>query len=87
MVGPQEIVKKALRSSPLPEIGPAACPLRWIRPLVARSCAVAAFAANVGIELVGEGVEREEEMRTLINLWVRYGQGLFIGRPESLNAD
>lgn len=25
MVGPQEIVTEALRSSPLPEIGPAAC--------------------------------------------------------------
>lgn len=32
-------------------------------------------------------MEREEEMRTFINLGVRYGQGLFIGRPESLNAD
>jgi EAL domain-containing protein (putative c-di-GMP-specific phosphodiesterase class I) len=48
--------------------------------------AVAAFAENVGIELVGEGVERNEEMRTLIDLGVRYGQGFFIGLPESLDA-
>ncbi len=49
--------------------------------------AVAAFATNVGIELVGEGVERGEELRTLLDLGVRYGQGFFIGRPRSLEAD
>jgi EAL domain-containing protein (putative c-di-GMP-specific phosphodiesterase class I) len=49
--------------------------------------AVAAFAANVGVELVGEGIERTEEMRVLADLGVRYGQGFYIGRAESLGVD
>jgi len=48
--------------------------------------AVAAFASNVGIELLGEGIERGEEIRALVDLGVRYGQGFFIGRAEPLDA-
>jgi len=47
--------------------------------------AVAAFAANVGTELVGEGIERPEEKAVLVDLGVRYGQGFFIGRPKPLD--
>jgi EAL domain-containing protein (putative c-di-GMP-specific phosphodiesterase class I) len=49
--------------------------------------AVTAFAANVGTEIVGEGIERAEEMRALIDLGVRYGQGFLIGRAEPLEAE
>lgn len=46
--------------------------------------AIASFATTVGAEIVGEGVERREEISTLIDLGVRFGQGFFIGRPASL---
>jgi EAL domain-containing protein (putative c-di-GMP-specific phosphodiesterase class I) len=49
--------------------------------------AVAVFAANVGTELVGEGIERAEELKVLVDLGVRYGQGFYIGKAESLEAD
>ena len=49
--------------------------------------AVAAFAANVGTELVGEGIERAEELKVLVDLGVRYGQGFYIGKAEPLEAD
>jgi EAL domain-containing protein (putative c-di-GMP-specific phosphodiesterase class I) len=45
------------------------------------------FAANVGIELLGEGIERHEELETLRSLGVRYGQGFLLGRPMSLSVE
>jgi len=48
--------------------------------------AVVAFAANVGIELLGEGIERKEELQTLPNLGVHCGQGFYLRRPTSLNV-
>lgn len=35
------------------------------------------------ISLIAEGIESEEEMETLINLGVQYGQGFFIQSPDS----
>ncbi len=46
--------------------------------------AVVAFAEEVGIELVGEGIEREDEYRAIVDLGVHYAQGFFIGKPEPL---
>jgi len=39
------------------------------------------FARLAGVNVIGEGVERTEEMLTLINLGVRYVQGYLTGRP------
>ena len=35
------------------------------------------------ITLIAEGIEKEEELETLVNLGVQYGQGYFIQYPES----
>lgn len=39
------------------------------------------FADQTGAELIAEGVEREEERATLLDLRVDYGQGYLLGRP------
>jgi GGDEF domain-containing protein len=39
------------------------------------------FARLAGVNVIGEGVERREEMTTLVNLGVRYQQGYLLGRP------
>ncbi len=39
------------------------------------------FADQTGAELIAEGVEREEERATLVDLQVDYGQGYLLGRP------
>ncbi len=36
---------------------------------------------SLGTELVAEGIETEEDMKTLISLGIKYGQGYFLGRP------
>lgn len=39
--------------------------------------------ANVcGIHLIAEGIEKEEELKTLIELGIHYGQGYLLGRPD-----
>lgn len=40
------------------------------------------FARTAGCRLVAEGIETEEEARTLTELGVEYGQGYLFGRPE-----
>lgn len=42
---------------------------------------LAAFAEEVGIEVVAEGIETEAELETLRALGVRNGQGFLLGRP------
>ncbi len=44
--------------------------------------AFSAFASAVEIRLVAEGIEREEELKTVLRLGVQYGQGYFLGMPE-----
>jgi EAL domain len=39
------------------------------------------FAAEVGCQLIGEGIETEAERRTLRLLGVPLGQGYLLGRP------
>jgi len=45
------------------------------------------FCENSGIRLIAEGIETEEELRTLIQLKVTYGQGYFLGRPNEEMLD
>jgi EAL domain-containing protein (putative c-di-GMP-specific phosphodiesterase class I) len=40
------------------------------------------FARRVGAGVCTEGIETLEELRTLINLGVTYGQGYLLGRPS-----
>ncbi|MDR2581407.1 MAG: GGDEF domain-containing protein [Fibromonadaceae bacterium] len=45
------------------------------------------FCKNVGIKMVAEGIETEEELQTLIKLDVEYGQGYFLGVPRKSFAN
>ncbi|MDR0746395.1 MAG: GGDEF domain-containing protein [Helicobacteraceae bacterium] len=40
------------------------------------------FCRNTKINLIAEGIETEEELRTLIKIGVNYGQGFFLGIPK-----
>ncbi len=39
------------------------------------------FARLSGVNIIAEGIEREEELSALIGLGVSYGQGYFLGKP------
>lgn len=43
--------------------------------------ALASFGRDCGIRLVAEGIETKEELSTVIELGVDYGQGYFLARP------
>jgi EAL domain-containing protein (putative c-di-GMP-specific phosphodiesterase class I)/DNA-binding NarL/FixJ family response regulator len=61
--------------------------LSWIRDIEvdpARQAMIAGlvhFAAEVGCDLIGEGIETEAEVATLRRLGVPLGQGYLLGRP------
>lgn len=40
------------------------------------------FGKNAGIQLIAEGIETEDELKTLIKLGVDFGQGYFLGIPK-----
>ena len=40
------------------------------------------FSGSVGIKVIAEGIETEEELKTLIALGTDYGQGYFLGKPR-----
>ena len=44
------------------------------------------FADAIGAEVIAEGIERQDEVNTLVDLGVRYGQGYLLGRPGSMTA-
>ena len=44
--------------------------------------ALSDFGKNAGILVIAEGIETEEELDTLIDLGVGYGQGFFLGKPD-----
>lgn len=50
----------------------------------ALSVALISFAEEMGMTIVAEGVETEEELRALRELGVRLGQGYHLGRPAPL---
>lgn len=39
------------------------------------------FAEKIGCSIIAEGIEEEDELNTLANMGVHYGQGYFLGRP------
>jgi len=45
------------------------------------------FCEYTGTQLLAEGVETEEELKTLIRLKVAYGQGFFLGIPQKSFTD
>jgi EAL domain-containing protein (putative c-di-GMP-specific phosphodiesterase class I) len=45
--------------------------------------ALKAFADQIGSTIIAEGIEREGEMRTLLELGIEYGQGFLLGRPAA----
>ncbi len=45
-----------------------------------------ALAENIGAELVAEGVERWDELESLVSYGVRYAQGFLLGRPATAPA-
>jgi len=44
--------------------------------------AIIDFGKNIGIGLIAEGIEAEDELKSLIGLGVDFGQGFFIGMPK-----
>ena len=44
------------------------------------------FARSAGCRLIAEGIETEEEARTLTSLGVEFGQGYWLGRPQLARA-
>ena len=48
---------------------------------------IVSFADNVNISTIAEGIETFEELRTVLHLGVRYGQGFFLGRPSTEPQD
>jgi hypothetical protein len=51
----------------------------------AMTSALASFGKEVGLQLVAEGIETEEELETLTDAGFRYGQGFCFGVPASLD--
>jgi PAS domain S-box-containing protein len=47
--------------------------------------ALASFAKDVGLEVVAEGIETEEELDALTDVGFRYGQGFYFGVPAPLD--
>jgi EAL domain-containing protein (putative c-di-GMP-specific phosphodiesterase class I) len=43
--------------------------------------ALKTFASSIGSAIIAEGIERQGELETLIDLGVGYGQGYLLGRP------
>lgn len=41
------------------------------------------FSRLSGVRLIAEGIERKEELATLIELGVTYAQGFYLGKPDS----
>jgi EAL domain-containing protein (putative c-di-GMP-specific phosphodiesterase class I)/GGDEF domain-containing protein len=41
------------------------------------------FSKQSGVDLIVEGIEREQELRTLIELGAKVGQGYFLRRPDA----
>jgi EAL domain-containing protein (putative c-di-GMP-specific phosphodiesterase class I) len=48
--------------------------------------ALKAFADRIGSTIIAEGIEREGELATLLELGIEYGQGFLLGRPSAAIA-
>jgi PAS domain S-box-containing protein len=51
----------------------------------AMAAALASFAKEVGLQVVAEGIETEEELDALGDVGFRYGQGFYFGVPAPLD--
>jgi PAS domain S-box-containing protein len=51
----------------------------------AMASALSSFAKEVGLNLIAEGIETEEELDALTDVGFRYGQGFYFGVPAPLN--
>jgi EAL domain-containing protein (putative c-di-GMP-specific phosphodiesterase class I) len=51
----------------------------------AMASALASFAKEVGLDVVAEGIETEEELEALSDVGFRYGQGFYFGVPAPLD--
>jgi len=51
----------------------------------ALASALAAFAEEVGVRVIAEGIETEEELDALKEIGFRYGQGFYFGVPAPLD--
>jgi len=45
--------------------------------------ALKAFADRIGSTIIAEGIEQEDERRTLLEIGIQYGQGFLLGRPQA----
>jgi len=45
--------------------------------------ALKAFADRIGSTIIAEGIERDGELRALLDLGIEYGQGFLLGRPQA----
>ncbi len=55
-------------------------------PLVhALAASLVSFADDVGVRVIAEGIETEEELESLLDIGFRYGQGFYFGVPASLD--
>ncbi|HSD27125.1 MAG TPA: EAL domain-containing protein [Vicinamibacteria bacterium] len=43
--------------------------------------ALKSFADSIGSTIIAEGIERDGELKTLLDLGIQYGQGFLLGRP------
>jgi EAL domain-containing protein (putative c-di-GMP-specific phosphodiesterase class I)/DNA-binding response OmpR family regulator len=50
----------------------------------ALACSLVTFARDIGSTIVAEGIETAEELGTLVELGVPWGQGYYLGRPDQL---
>jgi EAL domain-containing protein (putative c-di-GMP-specific phosphodiesterase class I) len=50
----------------------------------ALATALVAFAHEMGMDMVAEGIETAEELETLCELGVRFGQGFHLAEPGPL---
>jgi len=57
------------------------------RPKRALASALISFAEELGMEVVAEGIETVEELETLVELGVPFGQGFLLGRPAPLTVN
>jgi diguanylate cyclase (GGDEF)-like protein/PAS domain S-box-containing protein len=48
--------------------------------------AIVSISASLGMECIGEGVENEAQLARLVKIGCRFGQGFFLGQPDTLAA-
>ena len=52
----------------------------------AMAAALVLFARDIGATVIGEGIERIDELETLTELGCEWGQGFLLGRPSTMSS-